>query len=63
MLTTHRLLEEGGWRTRKRNDGTTEWIPPQHMDTGQPRVTDHWPRYVLAQDQHKDGANASTIQE
>ena len=24
----NRLVEDGGWKTRKRNDGTTEWIPP-----------------------------------
>jgi hypothetical protein len=25
----NRLVKDGGWRTRKRNDGTTEWIPPR----------------------------------
>ena len=29
----NRLVEEGGWTTRKRKDGRTEWIPPPHLDT------------------------------
>ena len=37
----NRLAEEGGWTTRKRKDGRTEWIPPPHLDTGQSRVNDH----------------------
>jgi len=27
----HPLIGPGGWRTRKRADGTTEWIPPPHL--------------------------------
>jgi hypothetical protein len=34
----HRLLRPGGWKTRKRADGDTEWIPPPHLDRGQPRI-------------------------
>src|SRR3954449_11081989 len=34
----NRLVEQGGWRTRKRTDGRTEWLPPPHLDTGQARV-------------------------
>ena len=26
--TDHGLIKPGGWQTRKRSDGTTEWIPP-----------------------------------
>jgi hypothetical protein len=37
----HRLLQEGGWTTRKRTDGRTEWIPPPHLDGGQTRVNDY----------------------
>ena len=45
----NRLVEEGGWSTRKRNDGRTEWIPPPHLDTGQPRVNNyHHPEKYLA---------------
>jgi hypothetical protein len=43
----HQLLEEG-WRTVKRRDGSTEWIPPPHLDTGQPRTNDyHHPERLL----------------
>jgi Domain of unknown function (DUF222) len=45
----HPLVEPGGWTTRKRKDGTTEWIPPPHLDRGQPRVnTFHHPEKLLA---------------
>lgn len=27
----HALIKPGGWRTRKRNDGRTEWLPPPHL--------------------------------
>jgi hypothetical protein len=37
----NRLVKPGGWRTRKRKDGRTEWIPPPHLDTGQGRVNKH----------------------
>jgi hypothetical protein len=30
----HRLIKPGGWTTRKRKDGITEWIPPPHLDWG-----------------------------
>jgi hypothetical protein len=40
----HPLVEPGGWTTRKRKDGTIEWIPPPHLDYGQPRTnTFHHP--------------------
>ena len=51
----HRLLTPGGWKTRKRSDGTTEWIPPPNTDTGQPRTnTYHHPEKHLT-DQDSDG--------
>jgi hypothetical protein len=34
----HRLVEPGGWTTRQNHDGRTEWIPPPHLDRGQPRT-------------------------
>ena len=44
----HRLLAPGGWQTRKRDDGRTEWIPPPHLDTGGPRVNNyHHPERLL----------------
>ncbi len=35
--THHRLLDKG-WTTRKEPNGDTEWIPPPHLDYGQPRT-------------------------
>jgi hypothetical protein len=44
----HHPLAEKGWTTRKRKDGTTEWIPPPHLDYGQPRTnTYHHPEKLL----------------
>jgi hypothetical protein len=45
----HPLVEPGGWTTRKRKDGSTEWIPPPHLDYGQPRTnTFHHPEKLLS---------------
>jgi hypothetical protein len=45
----HPLVEPGGWTTRKRKDGTTEWIPPPHHDHAQPHTnTFHHPEKLLA---------------
>jgi Domain of unknown function (DUF222) len=46
------LVENSGWTTRKRKDGTTEWIPRPELDTGQARVNDyhHPERYLLPED-------------
>jgi hypothetical protein len=52
----HRLIKPGGWNTRKRANGETEWIPPPHApasgrcphDRGQPRInTSHHPEKLL----------------
>ncbi|WP_406815730.1 HNH endonuclease signature motif containing protein [Mycobacterium sp. M23085] len=44
----HRLLQPRGWSTRKRANGDTEWIPPPHLDRGQPRTnTFHHPEKLL----------------
>lgn len=45
----NRLATEGGWVTRRRADGTVEWIPPGHLDTGQSRTNDyhHPERYLV----------------
>lgn len=44
----HRLVTPGGWTTRKRANGDTEWIPPPHLDYGQPRTnTFHHPEKLL----------------
>ncbi len=52
----NRLVEEGGWTTRKRKDGRTEWIPPPHLDTGQDRVNNyhHQEKYLLPEDREDD---------
>jgi Domain of unknown function (DUF222) len=53
----HHKLAEQGWTTRKRTDGTTEWIPPPHLDYGQPRTnTFHHPEKLLHDDEDDDAA-------
>jgi hypothetical protein len=48
----NRLVEKGGWTTRKRKDGRTEWIPPPHLDNGQARVNKyHHPQEFLVEDE------------
>ena len=44
----NRLVKEGGWTTRKRKDGRTEWIPPPGQDRGQSRTNafHHPERYL-----------------
>jgi hypothetical protein len=51
----NRLVEEDGWRTRKRTDGTTEWIPPRHFDRGQRRTNGyhHPERYLNTDDEQE----------
>jgi hypothetical protein len=44
----NRSVKPGGWTTRKRKDGRTEWIPPPLLDTGQDRVNNyHHPEQLL----------------
>lgn len=52
----NRLVMEGGWRTRKRRDGTTEWIPPPHLDSGQSRINNyhHPERYLLVAEEESE---------
>ena len=51
----NRLVEQGGWTTRKRKDGRTEWIPPPHLDTGQTRVNNyHHPQKYLTPPEDED---------
>ena len=43
----HKLAEQG-WTTRKNRHSQTEWIPPPHLDRGQPRInTFHHPEKLL----------------
>ena len=53
----NRLVKPGGWRTRKRKDGRTEWISPPHLDTGQIRTNNyHHPiNYLVDNNDEDDG--------
>jgi hypothetical protein len=51
----HRIVQPGGWRTRKNTHGDTEWIPPPHLDRGQPRTnTFHHPEKLLHDEDDDD---------
>jgi hypothetical protein len=51
----HHPLAEQGWTTRKNKNGDTEWIPPAHLDHGQPRTnTYHHPEKLLRDDDEED---------
>src|SRR5271166_4795025 len=51
----HHPLAEQGWTTRKNQHGDTEWIPPPHLDYGQPRTnTFHHPEKLLRDDEEDD---------
>jgi Domain of unknown function (DUF222)/HNH endonuclease len=44
----HHTLADHGWITRRNQRAHTEWIPPPHLDRGQPRVnTFHHPEKLL----------------
>ena len=48
-------LAEQGWTTRKNNRNDTEWIPPPHLDRGQPRTnTFHHPEKLLRPEDDDD---------
>ena len=48
----HNRLADKGWTTRTNTKGDTEWIPPPHLDHGQPRTnTLHHPEKLLRQDE------------
>jgi hypothetical protein len=51
----HRLLTPGGWKTRKRKDGTTEWIPPPHTDNPRPATNTYYHPEKHFTDQDDDG--------
>ncbi|MCV7224800.1 HNH endonuclease, partial [Mycolicibacterium komossense] len=56
----NRLVGPGGWRTRKRKDGRTEWIPPPQLDTGQGRINKHHhPEELLLPGGGDDGPDVS----
>ena len=44
----HPFVTPGGWQTRKNHRNITEWLPPPHLDHGQPRTnTFHHPEQLL----------------
>ncbi|MGC2652125.1 MAG: HNH endonuclease signature motif containing protein, partial [Mycobacterium sp.] len=48
----HKLVTSCGWSTRKNTNGTTEWIPPAHLDHGQARINRyHHPEKLLRDDE------------
>ena len=48
----NRDVKDGGWKTRKRKDGVTEWIPPPHLDRGQRRTNTYFhPERMRADDE------------
>ncbi len=50
----HKLADQG-WTTRKNTRSQTEWIPPPHLDRGQPRTnTFHHPEKLLRDDEDED---------
>ena len=49
--TNHKTVRPGGWTTRKNARGDTEWIPPPHLDRGQPRINNfHHPEKMYRED-------------
>ncbi len=53
--TQHHVLQPGGWTTRKNAKGDTEWIPPPHLDRGQPRTNTYWHPERLLHSAEDDG--------
>ncbi|MGB3474270.1 MAG: HNH endonuclease signature motif containing protein [Mycobacterium sp.] len=52
----HQLITTSGWRTRKQHDGTTQTLPPPHLDTGQSRTNHyHHPERLLQETDDDDG--------
>ena len=57
-LTCHPNHQQAdhGYHTRTNTHGQTEWIPPPHLDRGQPRInTYHHPEKLLRDDGDDDG--------
>lgn len=46
----HKKIKPGGWRTRKRKDGRTEWLPPPHLPIPGGTNTYHHPERMLPED-------------
>jgi Domain of unknown function (DUF222) len=52
----NRVVKPGGWTTRKRKDGRTQWIPPPHLDDGQARFNKyhHPEEFLVKNDDEED---------
>ncbi|WP_131810846.1 HNH endonuclease signature motif containing protein, partial [Mycobacterium intracellulare] len=54
----HRMLDPGGWTTRKNTRGDTEWKPPPHLERNRPRTnTFHHPEKLLRDGDDDDEAD------
>jgi hypothetical protein len=54
----NRMVEPGGWSTRINGDTDVEWIPPEHLDTGQARVNNyHRPERLFRPPEDEPTAN------
>jgi hypothetical protein len=59
----HHPLAERGWITRKNAHGDTEWIPPPHLNRGQPRInTFHHPEKLLCEEDGEDDEDAGDVE-
>ena len=52
--TDHGTIKPGGWRTRKRSDGRTEWIPPPHLPLRGGTNDFHHPERLLPNDDDQE---------
>jgi hypothetical protein len=58
----HRIIQPGGWSTRKNASGDTEWIPPPHLERGQSRTnTFHHPEKLLCNGDDDDEDDKSGV--
>jgi hypothetical protein len=58
----HHPLAEQAWTTRQNHHGNTEWIPPPHLDYGQPRTnTAHHPEKLLCDDEDDDAGGIHSV--
>jgi hypothetical protein len=49
----HTMVDKG-WRTIKVGSGDTQWIPPPHLDHGQPTTNDyHHPERIFDNDRRR----------
>ncbi|AEV74644.1 protein of unknown function DUF222 [Mycolicibacterium rhodesiae NBB3] len=52
----NRMVGPNGWTTRINTDNDVEWIPPEHLDTGQTRINHyHRPERLLRPPEQPDG--------